>query len=139
LGTFIPSNKGTNVKAILICTSLVFCLFSLSSFAQKKNFALPPTDLRQGSLHQGDLFTVKMVPGDKETSFYVVGKKAGSIKLDKMTMDLIFESGGESKRVSLGRRDQAFILPQKAERDLRLELKGETPGEVDKVHIKILP
>lgn len=127
------------MKAMYFFSALIICVLSFSSFAQKKDFALPPTDLRQGSLHQGDLFTIKMVPGDKETSFYVVGKKAGAVKIDKMTMDLVVEVGGESKRLNLSRRDKAFVFPHKVEKDIQLELKGEAPGEVDKVQIKIKP
>jgi hypothetical protein len=125
-----------NMKAILL---LIISGLTFSLWAQKKEFGVPPTDLRSGSLHSGDLFTVKMVPGDNETSFFVVGKKTGSFKIDKMKMEVVFSAGGEEKRMTLTRKDQAFIFPQKFEKDLRLELKGEKPGEIDKLNIKIKP
>jgi hypothetical protein len=116
-----------------------FVMLAIQLHAEKKYFGLPPTDLRAGSLHQGDLFTVKMIPADHETLFYVVGKKAGTFRSDKIKMAAILNENGEEKRFTLTRRQNTFILDKKIEKDLELELKGEGPEEVDRLKIKVQP
>lgn len=114
--------------------TIALCLILSSLCYGTKDFTTPAADLRPGQVVEGNLFSIKIVPGSKETSFYIVGNKVAQFKLD----DLKFELFINNKSVVLTKRKNAFIttdpLPAEA------ELKIQTPdGKVDQLKLKLKP
>ncbi len=119
----------------IICALLFF--YSLSVLAESR-IGLPPVDLRPGQVVEGNLFSVKIVPGSKETTFFVVGKEAAQIKLDKMQLQLTVDPDGTKKIFSLKRRKDAFVLDQKLESDSQLEIRSHD-GKIEQLRLKAKP
>ena len=115
----------------------LFMLFGIFAFAEG-NLALPPVDLRPGEFVDGALFSVRVVPGARETSFYVVGKQTAKVKLDKLKLQLIVDPEGARKTFTLQRKNEAYIFSQKILKDAQLEIQGEE-GQVDKLRLKVAP
>lgn len=101
-------------------------------------FGVPPVDLRPGEFVDGALFSVKIVPAAKETSFYVVGKQAAKVKLDHLKIQLIMDPEGARKTFSLKRKKDAFVFGQTISKDSHLEIQDEE-GRVDQLRIKATP
>lgn len=101
-------------------------------------FGMPPVDLRAGEFVDGALFSVKLVPGAKETSFYIVGKQAAKIKLDNLKIQLIVDPEGARKVFSLSRQNDAYVFGDKIPKNSQLEIQGED-GRVDRLRVKTVP
>ncbi|MFN7727726.1 MAG: hypothetical protein ACK5P7_01075 [Bdellovibrio sp.] len=60
-------------------------------------------------VRQGEIFTVRMVPGDKTTTFYIAGNKAADIKFDRLSVRATaYGPGGKTTELSFLRKDNAF-------------------------------
>lgn len=108
-----------------------------SSFAESK-IALPPVDLRPGQVVEGNLFSVKVIPGNAETSFFIVGKEVAKVKLQAYKVDLILDPEGAQTTYSLKRKNEAFVLNQNLQKDARIEIKSED-GHIEKLRLKVRP
>lgn len=118
----------------LIVLSMV--ISGQGALGQKKEFGLPPVDLRQGQVVQGDLFTVKVVPGDRRTSFFIVGKKAADLNLD--TLQLQLTSLKTKTPVTLKREKDGFVYEERLLMDSDLQIR--TPeGKTETIKLKARP
>jgi hypothetical protein len=109
-------------------------IVSLSLWANKKDFGLPAADLRPGQVVDGQIFSVKIVPGDKETSFYIVGNKMAQFNLDQLKLELFINN----RTVVLTKKKDAFITTDKLLSDAELKIK--TPdGKIDQLRLKLNP
>jgi len=115
----------------------LFLFFSASAFADP-HIGLPPVDLRAGQVVEGNLFSVKIVPGSKETTFFVVGKESAKFNMDKMQLQLTLDPNGNKKTFALKRRKEAFVFDQKLESESELEIRA-LDGKVEQLRLKAKP
>ena len=99
---------------------------------------MPPVDLRPGQFVEGSLFSVKFVPGNKEATFYVVGKDALKIKVDRLKLELITEDPGGKQSFILRRKNKVFLFSEKTLSDFQLKIHAED-GRVDQLRMKSSP
>ena len=118
---------------------IISFLFLTAIFAfGEAHLGLPPVDLRPGEFVDGALFSVKMVPGERSTTFYVVGKQAAKIKLDRLKLQLVIDPMGAKQTFSLNRKNDAFVWDQKILKDSQLEIRDES-GRVEQLRLKATP
>lgn len=83
------------------------CLWFFSAWAQEPQMIdiNDPTHI----VRQGKIFTVRMVPGAKTTSFYVAGNKAADLKLEKLNVKATaYGPGAQQRQLDLVRRDRYY-------------------------------
>lgn len=92
-------------------------------------------------MQAGKLFSVRMVPGQSSTSFFVVGKKAADIKIEKLQVEAtFFENLDENKgRTLVLKRQNDHFLYEGALKPgkLRLNIKTEDPAHQEKIEVKM--
>ena len=103
-----------------------------------EHFGMPAMDQRQEEVIQGNLFSVKIIPGAKQTSFYVVGKEAAKLKIDDLKVQLILDPEGSAQSFQLERKQDAFIFNKKLVQDSRLEIQ-DANGKIEQLKIKAKP
>ena len=94
---------------------------------------LPPVDLRPGQFVEGNLFSVKYVPGDKEVSFYVVGKKKAGIQFFPKQTTL--EMNGQKIQLTRNKSGDAFIYPDSVKSEAVLKLE-KNDGKTEEFRLK---
>ncbi|PWU13274.1 MAG: hypothetical protein C5B49_14960 [Bdellovibrio sp.] len=110
-------------------------LLSLGSLVQaKKDFGLPAVDQPYAQIFEGQLFTVKIVPQDQQTQFFVVGKEAGKFNMADLTLDVTtINSDGKQETLPLRREKEAFVMDHAMDPPMRPPLSR---GEIKHVVIK---
>jgi len=100
---------------------------SLSSFAQGPSLT-DPHGILTGS---GKLFTVKMIPADKQMKVFVVGNKAADVRITDLGLEAYVKVGNEFKPITLKRSEQYYVLPEelKPNSDLRFDVKSSKDKE----------
>lgn len=123
---------------------LIFIFISIRAFAQSPSPQVQTSRIEseQDQLTQvGKIFTVRIVPSSKLTSFFIVGKKAADIHFDKMQIEATFYQGLNDKMgksVILNRQKDHFSYEGAIQPDrIQLNIKTETPGQVEKLEIKM--
>lgn len=118
----------------LIITTLSFM------FAFQLAIAQTPTGDKtnlENLQQQGQLFTVNIVPGDKLTTIKIVGKKAATIKFDKLKIEATMYVGGQEKTLSFQKDKNIFSTTEKISGDLKLKILGEKPDQSETFQFKL--
>ncbi len=106
-------------------------IFSVFSSAE---MGLPPVDLRAGQFVEGNLFSVKYVPGDKAVSFFIVGSKKAGLKFaPKQT---VLEVNGKSYSLKQDSSGKAYVYSSSLESEAVLKLEKED-GNTEEFRLKI--
>lgn len=124
------------MKLLKVIIGLFFLIKLAFSWAQD---SIDPKDVSY--LKQtGQMFTVKIIPGDKESKFFILGKEAIKIKLDKLKIEASLVSGKLEKKISLRQQEDYFVtsVPLKGDQ-LNLKIQEEAPGKMDEIKIKLKP
>lgn len=89
----------------------------------------------------GKLFTIKIVPGSKESSFYIVGKEFAKIKIDALNVTASLIVNGKEKSIRLNKQSDKFTTEEKLTGEyLKLEIeKKQNPKEKETLQIKLKP
>lgn len=103
----------------------------VSASVQAKDFAIPAVDLRQGEFVQGQLFSVKYVPGSRSVSFMIVGKKAAGLQIGDMKPQLRFVS--KDSVYPLEQQGKSFIYRDEIKEDAVLEVQSKGGKETFKI------
>lgn len=104
-------------------------------FAQKP----PPDD--PNYMAQGQLLTLRIVPGDKSVKLFFAGKKAGELNLKKDHLVLSVTATGEKKQEILkfkesGEAYEVLDLPAWNE-PYDLSVKSRVKGQVEELKVKM--
>lgn len=88
----------------------------------------------------GQMFTVKIIPGAKESTVYVLGKEAAKIKIDKLKVEATLFEGKLEKKISLERKNDFFVVKSPLKGDsLNLKIQDEAPQKMEEIKIKLKP
>lgn len=125
---------------------LVFDFLGHDNFAWSQNPMDPnapsspdPKDINHLK-QSGNLFTVTVVPGDKSSKFYILGKEAARIKIDNLSIEASLFIGENEKKLTLQRKSDYFTTTTPLKGDhLFLKLKTKPEDKVDEIKIKLLP
>lgn len=133
-----------SMKKALALASLVCFMNSHLVMAQGPTPVVEADRLTQESrriTQSGKLFSVKMVPGDSVTSFFVVGKKAVDIKVDNLQVEATYFEGLDEKKA------RKLVLKRQADHFLyegvinpgkvRLDIKSMNPTQSEKIEMKM--
>ena len=132
------------MKKAVALASLIF--FGVTNVVKAQN-ATPQVEadrLTQESrqiMQSGKLFSVKMVPGDSVTSFFVGGKKAADLKVDNLQVEVTYFEGLDEKnarKLVLKRQADHFLYegvmkPGK----VQLDIKSMNPTQSEKIEMKM--
>lgn len=119
--------------------TLVALFFSLSSIQARGQEAIDPNDPSHIS-QSGQMFMVKIVPGAKETSLYVLGKKTALLKFDKLKVQASLFVGNEEKIIALIRKKGHFVTQTPLVGDeLNLKLQSDENHGKEELRIKLKP
>lgn len=104
------------LNMIQIVLTLILSALSLTQ-TLKKDFALPPLDRRPEHIVHGELFTIKMTPGEGTTTFFLVGRRSIEVGLSENRIKIILPSGAkELRRVAPGK----FIYDNEIKEDVKV-------------------
>lgn len=113
-----------NFSKLLVLTGLIFYGFSIWAQSESRIDINDPTHLVQ----QGKIFTVRIVPGDKQTSFYIVGNKVADIKFNQLSVDAtILGPNGSTRKLELFKSKDHFVHNGKIDTDAKIEMKIQQP------------
>lgn len=117
--------------------AFVLFLFLLTSvFAQKKDFALPPVDRKPEEVVHGDLFTVRVTPGAKTTTFFLVGKKSAELEMANRKLRIVTPSGTrELRMVSPGQ----FVYDQPIKDNVKMIVVDPQGATQETLELKLTP
>lgn len=119
------------MKVILILLGLVF-----QSLAQEPVDPKDVSHLKQA----GQMFTVKIVPGAKESTFYVLGKEAAKIKIDNLKIEATLFEGKMEKKIALEKKSDYFVTKTSLKGDsINLKIQDEKPNKIEEIKIKLKP
>lgn len=86
----------------------------------------------------GQFFVLKIIPGKKQTQFYITGHKAVEIDLNKLQINASYLFQGKEKTISLTRRGDHFISNSSlVGKELQFEIKDEAAGKTDQLKFKL--
>lgn len=89
----------------------------------------------------GKLFSVKMVPKDRVTSFFIVGKKAGQLKFDKLQVEATFFENLDPQRprnIVLKKNADHFVYDGELQSGkLKLQIKTDDPTQSEQIEVKM--
>lgn len=117
---------------------LIITVLASFQFSRAQN-PIDPKDVSH--LKQaGEMFTVKIIPGDKVSSFYILGKEAAKIKIDKLSVEATLFVGTNEKKIILEKKKDHFttITPLIGD-SIRLKLKDQQPEKMEEIRIKLVP
>lgn len=119
---------------ILFFSSLVILTFSLLSHSQT-----PTGDKTniENLTQQGQLFTVNIIPGDKLTTIKIVGKKAATLKFDKLKIQASLFFDGKEKTLEFQKEKNSFTTKEKLSGELNLKILGERPTDTETFKFKL--
>lgn len=88
---------------------------------------------------QGQFFTVKIVPGDKQTKFFVMGKKAAQLNFSKVHLEASYFLNGTETKITFTKSSDHFAaeaadLKKANELQLKVQAEGEA---VDSFKMKL--
>jgi hypothetical protein len=86
----------------------VVLLSTLPLFAQEPT-SMGPTDRPQEYQAKGGLFSVCLIPGDKETKLIVVGNEVAKLKVDKLHITATMKFGKDERVVQFQRFNDYYI------------------------------
>lgn len=115
-----------SIFQLLSLSSFLFCLTLLSSFAthaKNNQFGLPAKDLPQEYQQKGDLFTIRLVPADKETKLYIVGNEIASLKVEQLDVVGKIKIGKNEKVLRFQRKADHFSATAPIQGDVQLNVK----------------
>lgn len=109
-----------------------------SLWAQSENMVdiNDPTHL----VRQGKIFTVRIVPGDKQTSFYIVGNKVADIQFNQLSVDAtILGPNGTTQKLELFKKKDHFVHNGKLDTDTKIEMKIQQPkaNKTEKLELRL--
>lgn len=88
----------------------------------------------------GRMFMVKIVPGKKETSLFVLGKKSAMLKFDRLKVEATLFVGNEEKTINLIRKKDHFVTSTPLVGDhLDLKLQSDENQGNEELRIKLKP
>ena len=116
---------------------LVFLLSAAGASAQEPQMIdiNDPTHV----VRQGKIFTVRMVPGDKTTSFFVAGNKTADVKFNKLSAKAtLYGPKGRTREIELARREDRFEYQGTliGER-LEIQLQQPDPALKEKLELRL--
>jgi hypothetical protein len=115
------------LRSISLLSLLALSLSTFSPFALAKDpnrsFGLPAVDAPKEYQHHGDLVSIRIVPGDKETRLYLVGKEAASLKLSEVGIVGTLHLGDSEKAISFKQTQGYFFTETPLSGQLNLEIK----------------
>lgn len=105
---------------ILFCAAL-----SSLTFAQDPHgrFGLPAQDIKPEYQEHGSLISIRLVPADKVTKLFIVGKEAASLKFDKLNITGKIRVGNNEKVILFNREKDYFTTTDQLSGDLDLQLE----------------
>ena len=116
---------------------LVFLLSAAGASAQEPQMIdiNDPTHV----VRQGKIFTVRMVPGDKTTSFFVAGNKAADVKFDKLSAKAtLYGPKGRAREIELARREDRFEYQGTLTGErLEIQLQQPDPALKEKLELRL--
>jgi hypothetical protein len=86
----------------------------------------------------GQLITIRIVPADKETHLYLVGKEAAALKSDDMRVTAKVFSGKTEHTLTFVRNKDHFTAPEAVNGDVQVQVhdtKKDQPVDQVKFHI----
>ncbi len=88
----------------------------------------------------GQMFMVKIIPGKKETSFFILGKKSATLKFDQLRVQATLFVGNEEKVLNLVRKQDHFVTSTPLVGDhLDLKLQSDENKGNEELRIKLKP
>jgi hypothetical protein len=99
-------------------------------------FGLPAQDPRPVYEKKGDVFSIRLVPADKETRLYIVGNEAVAVKFDDVKVTGRVRFGDREKVITFNRKDDYFTTSDQLAGDVDLSLKNKKKAEKFKFQIK---
>lgn len=105
------------------------------------DLSAPPIQVDPSLVQTGQLFSIKIIPGAKQTKFYVVGTEAASIDLKNMTVEALLLAQGQKRKIQLKKVDDHYVTTDKVEGQVQLKIRAgsESKEESFKVDIKAKP
>ncbi len=88
-------------------------------------------------VQQGNLVDLKIVPGDKEISVFLVGDKVANMKINDVGLEAQVQVGKELQSLTVTRKEGHFVIKNgTTSRALKLKLKSNDLSEQFDVHLK---
>ena len=121
--------------------TLFFLILFAPLLAISKNghLGLPPFDLKKEYQYSGDLVQIKIIPGDKETKLFVVGKETARLKFDKLDVHATLIIGNNEKTITFSRQKDHFSTTDTlSSGDLNLKLHLLDSKKSEQLKIKLI-
>ena len=113
---------------------LIVLLLSMICMAENQFDPNNPAHLKE----TGKLFVVKIIPGKRETSLWIVGREAAAIQFNKLRVEAVLYVGKTEKRIELYKKDDHYTTQSILTGDeLRLKLQGEKPEQLEQLRIQL--
>jgi hypothetical protein len=117
-------------KVILVSLILAFQL----GFTEEQ-MAIGIPDRPQEYTSKGGLFSVKLIPGAKETRLVVVGKDVAKLDINKLDVTGTLKLGKNEKVIKFRRQKDYFSTNENLNKgDLNLRLMNRQNNKSDEVH-----
>ena len=115
--------------------SLCLILLAHTSIAQNQAWdPMNPEHLKE----TGKLFTVQIIPGKKQATFYVVGTKKAEIKFNKLSVEATLFTNGEEHKIELFRKKDYFESQSPLIGEaIELKVQDENPAHMERLRIKL--
>lgn len=87
----------------------------------------------------GKMFTVRLVPGEKQTELFILGKKKSSIRWNRFTLKADLQNeGAPSKPIEFKLEKDRFVYPGPLNQgELHLDLREHPEAPAEKLRLKL--
>jgi hypothetical protein len=110
----------TNIT-LLIILPIVF--FFINAFAGP-DLSSPPIDVHPSLSQSGQLFTIKIIPGKKQTQFFIVGNKAAEISFENLELEGRLILPGQFQPLKLEKSKDHFVIYEMVTGKIDLKVKS---------------
>ncbi|HPI41595.1 MAG TPA: hypothetical protein PLJ21_12375 [Pseudobdellovibrionaceae bacterium] len=128
----------------IICIFLVIFNFNFSygkdhvSNVGKNILGPGPEEMAPpGLIQSGQLFTVKVVPFDKEAKIYIVGKENVKINWQGTDLEATLQLPQGEKKITLIKGKDHFLIKESIKGNLDLKLQSKPNTTVEKFRFKL--
>lgn len=119
-------------------------LVLLCFFSSHSTFAQPYVDRPQDSnMKAGQLFTIRLVPQDKQIELFVAGNDTAKVKFEDVQVTATFKVGAKSWTVASKKTADRFLLERPpglpAKSNPKLQLKLNERGKTETFEMNVVP
>lgn len=88
----------------------------------------------------GRMFTVKIIPGKKQTQVFILGKEAARLKFEDYHVEARLLIGKDEKEIGLKQKNDYYVTELPIQGDLlKIKIEQKKPKVNEEIEIKLKP